>query len=246
MFTITFNDADLNKVMASVEGAVKEAAVFALNRAAVFVRADLRREMESVFDRPTPFTLNGLQTINATKDHLEAKVWFKYYSIKTAGHHYLEPQVFGGSRPFKGFEKLLCDVGVLPKGWFAVPGPDAVLDQYGNMSTGQIIQILSYFRAFHWAPHNAGNRPFGPYARQPKNPQIFFVVQPGDADWGRRQLPPGVYLRVGRSFKQVLSFVEEVYYAKLFKFFEVAQQSAAREVPKVFAEVLKARGLTGR
>lgn len=47
----------------------------ALNRTAQAIRKDLRSEMERVFDRPTPFTLNSLQITSSSKTDLTAAVW---------------------------------------------------------------------------------------------------------------------------------------------------------------------------
>ena len=52
------------------------------------------------------------------------------------GAHYLVPQVDGGQRKLKGFERAIGE-GEL------VPALGAKLNQYGNVSPGQIRQILS-------------------------------------------------------------------------------------------------------
>ena len=132
MFTVNFDTSALDRTFDGMEKQVRFATSLAINRTAQVVKEELKREMQSVFDRPTPFTLNSLQMTPSTKQRLEAKVWFKNPPRVGDIHHYLEPQVYGGSRPFKGFEYLLqTNAHVsrsLPRGWFAVPGPAASKD----------------------------------------------------------------------------------------------------------------------
>lgn len=114
-----------------------------LSKMAKEVKEGEIKEMQKIFNKPTPYTLNSIQTDTATKERLTAAVWFKSQAEK-----YLGPQVFGGDRAFKRMEGALRRVGVLPAGMYCVPGQRAKMDQYGNMDRGQIVQIISYFQAF--------------------------------------------------------------------------------------------------
>ncbi|WP_240931796.1 hypothetical protein [Azotobacter chroococcum] len=83
----------------------------ALNHTANQARIALRAEMESVFDRPTPFTLNALRIFNARPDSLEAAIWVKDDKDNNAKgqapEDWVAPQVFGGPRVDKKSEMLL-------------------------------------------------------------------------------------------------------------------------------------------
>ena len=68
--------------------AVAKALTFTAER----VRDAEKREMQRVFDRPTPFTLNSLYLRGATPARLESRVWFKDLRFKK---HYLLQQVKG-------------------------------------------------------------------------------------------------------------------------------------------------------
>ncbi|MDF5999583.1 hypothetical protein P4050_14390 [Pseudomonas aeruginosa] len=50
----------------------------------------------------------------------------------------------------KASERNLRARGILPAGMFVVPAEGARLDQYGNMSRGQMIQILSGLGALEY------------------------------------------------------------------------------------------------
>lgn len=223
----------------------------ALTRTALEVRKDLRTEMLRVFDRPTPFTLNSLFVRPATAtpgggsgfvsragssgawlqaQYLTATVWLKGRGAFDDSSH-LEPQIFGGARPPKPFEERLRRIGVLPDGMFAVPGEGARLDRYGNMSRGQLVQILSQLRAIGLAGQGSDAQPTSSRRsrRNVKKAGTFFVGRPGGG-----RLPLGVWQRIAGQLKPVLIFVRGPRYQARFKFYEVAERTARREFPLQF------------
>jgi hypothetical protein len=198
------------------------AAALALTRTAQHIRDAQERELRDVFDRPTPYTLRSLRLIPATKAKLRARVWLKDDGTARVGEsHYLLPQIRGGTRSLKAFERMLRDAGVLPAGMFIVPGAAAKLDAYGNLARGQLVQILSYFRSFGMAGYSANMNDKGraKLARTTKAKQGFayFVARPGDG-----RLPPGIYQRfnlaLGSAIKPVLIFVDGVRYERRYPF----------------------------
>ena len=62
-----------------------------------------------------------------------------------------------GPRVDKASERNLRARGILPAGMFVVPAEGARLDQYGNMSRGQMIQILSGLGALEYRAGFKGN-----------------------------------------------------------------------------------------
>lgn len=115
----------------------------ALTGVAQGVRDDEQREIRDVFDRPTPFALGQVYVRRATAANLVAEVGVSDYPF-TVG--FLKPHVFGGRRRLKRFEKLLIGAGAMPAGTYAVPGRFARLDAFGNISAGQLRQVLSQLR----------------------------------------------------------------------------------------------------
>ncbi len=232
MITIQFDPSSINRAFDNMARQIPFATSLAINRTAQLLKEALQGEMQSVFDRPTPWTMNSLQITPSTKQRLEAKIWFKVPPRFTENRHYLEPQVYGGGRPFKGAERLLQMTFNLPRGWYALPGPSARMDSYGNMSRGQIVQILSALRSL---PAGIGNRPlqYGLTrgSRAPKNQAQFFVIQP----YRGSHLQPGVWMRgANRSVAQVLLFVPNVSYRKRFAFFEICQRVMEQEMAGQF------------
>lgn len=209
------------------------ATAVALTRTAVLVKQNEYKEMVDVFDRPTPYTLNSLYSKGATKQNLEAVVWLKYDTSKgTPADKYLTPQIRGGSRPLKRFERALRSVGALPESYFAVPGSAADLDAYGNMKPSQIVQILSYFRAFPEAGYRANitDKKRAALARGTRSRlgYSYFVGSPGDG-----KLPLGVWKRIGfahgSAIKPILIFVKSVLYHQRFDFNYVGQVTVKKE-----------------
>lgn len=89
----------------------------ALNLKAKEVKAEVRKEMPGVFDRPTLFTLNSVFMWLATKKYLSAEVCLKDFAPKgTPAVDYLVPQVYGGPRRKKRSERWLQCRGTPFKG----------------------------------------------------------------------------------------------------------------------------------
>ena len=200
----------------------------ALTRTAVEARKELREEMKRVFDRPKPFTLNSVYYEIATAISLTSAVGLKELDI-FGRPHYLEPQIFGGVRPLKPFEVRLQRAGLLPAGMYTVPGQGVKLDSYGNISRGQIVQILSQLRTFT----EAGFDPHPTQSRRSKanvkRAGRFFVGRPGGG-----RLPLGVWQRVGLKLQPVLIFVRSPKYAQRFKFHETAERVGRTQFPLQF------------
>ncbi len=110
------------------------AASKALNDTAKEVKQEEVREIDRVFDRPTPYVKNSLYVYPSSKTKLVAEVSFKDRQQKI-----MAPHVYGGTRVMKRSEKLL--------GEYYVPGQGARLNQYGNMSPGQVTQVLSALKS---------------------------------------------------------------------------------------------------
>lgn len=131
MLEITVDTREIISALDAAPGQYRYAATQGINMTAYDVRDGVKKEMPSVFDRPTPFTVNSLKVYAAKQSDLKAEINFK----GKPSDHYLRPEVFGGPRKMKPFEKLLDG--------FFVPGKEAPLDRYGNVTGGQIVRMLS-------------------------------------------------------------------------------------------------------
>ena len=197
------------------------------------------KEMRDVFRNPTPYTLSSVYVKPATKARLEATVMLKDEATKAVpAAKFLRAQIDGGQRVQKRFERALQAVGAMPDGYRAVPGAGARKDAYGNMSGGQIVQILAFFRAFPEMGYKANMTDKGRarLARGSKRQQgyTYFVGHPGD------RLPLGIYQRVsfarGTAVRPVLLFVRSAVYEERFDFKYVAELTVATEFANEFAK----------
>lgn len=210
------------------------ATMLAINNMAEKVVVAEEREIKDVFDKPNLFTQNAVARTFANKQNLTARIFIKDFAGKgTPATKYLASQIEGGARRLKRFEIALQSVGALPSGFRAVPGDAAKLDTYGNMDRGQIVQILSFFKAFPEAGYkaNMSDKKRAALGRFKKRTSTlgfsYFVGRPGD------RLPLGVWQRFnnvyGSPIVPVIIFVRHANYQKLFDFNYVAQNVIDRE-----------------
>lgn len=128
------------------------ATVVTVTRTAQEVKTETYAEMEKNFDRPTPMVMKSLRIRPATKQKIEAEVFLKSWEVGGKNLRSMEEmigqQFIGGSRLRKRMEEAFTRAGLITAGEFLVPGPDAKLDQYGNLSRGQTQQIYAALRLF--------------------------------------------------------------------------------------------------
>ena len=257
-----------------------------LTRTAVGAKGAIQQAMQSQLDRPTPYALAGVRVIAATADQgkagvrnlpnpndpfdgrlvesrfLEATVDLKNETTNkgTPAINFLGPNVDARPRNVKRFELALQASGAMPRGTFAVPADGAKLDAYGNVSRGQIQQILSQVgvellagssrtlrqRRDETAKKFASRRrvAFGKAGGQ-------YVSYPE----GRGKLPAGLYLVEGKDFgarlgfgrsgriRAVFFYQRSVTYRARFDFFGVAkryaEQNLSANIDRAIAESLQ-------
>lgn len=263
--TLTSNIDEVRKQFAEFSDRRFNAAMAtALTRTAVQVRDAVQAEMPRVLDRPTPYTTRQLRYVPARADRLAAAVGFNVVNVtdergatiafrdlgpgETPAGKYLTPQIEGGTRRLKRLEVALRAVGALPDGWLAVPGQGANLDAYGNVSRGQVVQVLSQLRIqlVAGSNRNMSGDVRKQIAAQRKAGGRFFVVNPGQG-----KLQPGIYQRefIGRNITPVFIFVRGASYKRRFDFDglsrRVADATLPQEIDRALAESLsrlRARG----
>jgi hypothetical protein len=222
----------------------------ALTRTVLHLREVERAEAVRTLDRPTPYTLRGIQAKTASASDLAAEVRIagpgEFDVPGTPPVRYLWWQVEGGAgRQLKRFERALQAAGLMPPGWYAVPGAGARLDQYGNISPGQLVQIMSQLRAgtergsLRHMARGDDRRAVSSRRRAMGRAGGEFVAIPKQ----QGKLKPGVYLLEGKDFgarlgfgrngrlRPVLVFVRAVAYARRYDFRNVAASTANDRLP---------------
>lgn len=249
-------------VIANARGArdqVPFATAVALTWTGRDVRDAERSSMPTAFDRPVPYTLNSLYLKPATKQDLTARVWVKdeRAGSGTPATRYLVPEIEGGRRGVKAFERMLQRIGALPAGWAAVPGEGADIDQHGNMRRGQITQILSYLRAFGEQGYSA-NITAKKQARMAKGTKakrgVSYFVSHGKYRDQTRHLPAGVWRRTdfgeaGTALTPIMIFVPRAQYRKRWDFYGIANREISAKFPGNFEKAYQqavAKAWTGK
>lgn len=211
------------------------ATALALTRTAKFAAQKIKEEMPRVFNAPTAFTLNSLYVRTATKANLSAEVKIKDEAFKAMPPlRWLSPEVYGGGREPKRFETLLRARGILGAGQFVMPAVGAKLDSKGNVSRGQIQQILSQLGA----SFDVYQRQTARSKKRNKRKRQFFALRVQ-----RGKLKPGIYERIGfawvSSVKPVFIFTGPQRYKKRLRFYEIADQTAQMRFPIEFALAMR-------
>lgn len=244
--TISSNLKQVQDAMAKAAGQVPFAMMTAINKTALQAKSEIQTKMKQLFDRPTPWVINSIGPRRredfATKTNLSAEVAFRDKWQDSSDRTMVSPHVEGGKRHFKAMEARLWRAGLLPDGYNAVPGLAAKIDANGNMSQGQISQLLNVLGTYTEAGYNKANsRTVARLAKGnvKKNVYgfVYWVNRVGDTGPGKH-LPPGVYQRVrtafGSSLKPVLIFVKRASYKQRLDFYGIAKAAVDRDFPGNF------------
>lgn len=248
----TFDSREIKTLLGALEPKQWQfTTALALTKTAQRVELAERTEMRRVFDRPTPFTLNSLRVQPATKQKLEARVWFKDPPKLTETQHYLLPDVYGGERRHKNLEAQLWRMGFLSHGTFLVPASGAPLDAFGNVPRGLYQQVLSQLRAQRDSKNNETAKSKARNLRQFK--ERFFYARRGNTS----RLHPGIWVRSYRGSSLGFAFssttvspvfleTKAPHYSQVFDFFGVAQRVSERMFPQEFEHAAERTVRTAR
>jgi hypothetical protein len=224
---------------------IPRAAADALNETGHDVMLTLREQMSKDFDRPVPYTLSSLGWSKATPAKLITTIEPREWPGKgTPAKKYLHPEIYGGDRHLKRFEVALQRMGVLPKGMYAYPGAGAKMDAYGNMSTGQIVQIMSYFSAFGEQGYKANITAKGIAKLKKGGKKQGFGFEYFAVKKRHGGLVPGIWKRTsfgasGKAVSPVLIFGKKPTYKRKYQWNEVALKRARQVWPEWFSYFLK-------
>ncbi len=254
MIKINVDASGLMRLKANLDISAKQArfaVMRALNQAAYKAAQATAKEMAQVFDRPTQWVLRSVRYVKARRDKLEAQIDFDFWGNKqgVTVSHVLRAEIFGGRRRLKRHEVALQRAGILPHGMAIVPGDAARMDKHGNMSPGQIVQIMSWFHSFGEQGYSSNMRDAGRRRLARGNKKTgergyaYFVLRKRHG-----KLLPGVYQRfsfgsLGSAVKPVMIFVPIPAYRRRLDFYGVAEKAAVAEFnaqfPRMFEEAMR-------
>lgn len=261
----------LDKTLAHLAGMQKQvrfATAVALTRTAKRAQVAVADEMKAKFDRPTRTTMKSLWIKPATKANLQAMVYVKDRPLGGKNPYsmaeILKHQFAGGARIAKQMELILRRDGFLLHDEFVVPGAAAKLDSYGNMSRGQIVQILSQIGLKRAGFDSSPTRSKRSQRNVAKAGKIFWSSGANSlgketiridkatglrySTWEGRSgksshLPKGAWMRADRSVKPLLIVIKGQRYRKRIDMERIAQEQVARhfngEFDQAFADAMR-------
>lgn len=266
--TVTGKQDAVMREIQRFEKQVAYASTRAVNKTAFAARKAVRDLIASSLDRPMPKTVALPQVTKQALPKLQpwAEISLDYRRF-TGSQGYLTPQIQGGKRVAKAFERRLQAINILPKGMYAVFAKrSGALNQYGNLPGAKIRQILSFFQAFTEAGFtgnmSARTRQQMMFGRKNKRTGevkfgkgrkfgMTYFVSTGKrfGNLGMR-LPPGVWERhypngtAGKSFiRPVLLFVQDVQYGKRLDYLgtieRTVSQMLGRELDRELSRALR-------
>lgn len=243
-FRILTSTVDPDAVLAEIQKQLKFAEILALTRTAEAGRRELIIEAARVFDKPKPSTTSEKSgpfrlkpaTKRAGDDFAEVRVKDRPQVKGDPALVYFAHNIRGGPRVEKRSEFLLKKAGIMPADTFIVPGDGARIDQYGNISNGQIQQILSALGAQRDKLANSKGDNGKRKRRASKDTAQYFVANAFSQRTETKHLFPGVYERYGVVSKfrirPVLIFVTKVpTYKARFRFDEIQLRTAEAQFP---------------
>lgn len=147
MYELKINGID--DAIKSLDALEKEQLPFALALTATWTAQDVQAEekkvIASVFDNPSPYVINSVRVKAAKKNNPIAAVWVNDGSTGSGGNiaETLSAEIWGGKRKPKGFTRVMYSKGILKKGKYLVPAPNAKRNQYGNISKATLKKVIS-------------------------------------------------------------------------------------------------------
>jgi hypothetical protein len=258
MITVKTDFRAALKYMNDIRKTIPSVAAKALTQAALLTRDKTYDQMRAKFDRPTPFVMKGLRIKAAEKNEfpMTAEVFVKDFPI--TGHNSFSDQYQsglaniighqfgGGKRQRKLLEARLQQRGMITASEYLVPGAAAKLDSYGNISRGQLQQILSQLFIRQSGFDNSPTSSKRSKRNQAKAGDIFWSTGTkgfASSKGHNGTLSKGVWVRTngGRSLKPLLIVVRRPVYKQLINMQAIADDVMANDFPRLYAKALNDR-----
>lgn len=239
--TISHTLQSVSKSLQKQQKQVRFATAVALTRTAGIAKREVVDAMRKNFDRPTPYTLRSIFTKRATALKLEASAYVKDdyigggQNLSTA--ELLKHQFSGGKREAKRSEWRFRQAGLMSGNEFLVPAKAAKLDAYGNVSKGQMQQIMSQVRV-GLDPYAYASKSKRSQRNQTKAGEYFWSH--GSTRGHNGNLPRGVWLRKngGRFLQPVLLVVKAPNYRRRIDLDKIRQLVITRDFDREFTKAL--------
>ena len=244
------------------------ASAVAMNEAAFQAMREGKAELRSKLDRPTPWTISSWRVRKkAKRGDLTAIIGMSdFLSDKQSRgpSSKLQQHFVGGGRSTKQLEERLRAAGYLGASEYIVPGGAAKLDRYGNMSRGQIQQIMSQIGLKGSGYDSVATKSRRSMRNQARAGHIFWsmgIGSPGsraysgklkfDLSSGKyygviQHLPKGAWMRGPGTVKPLMIVVRKPHYRRRLDIDCIAQRVMTRDFPAAYSRALQRALFTAR
>jgi len=222
MIKATINTKGVERMLSKLPKQLQRATETAIDMTGRQAKKDLQDEIKKVFHVPVPFSKNS-PFYQPTQNH-DMKGLIGLKEPARMSRHYLWPQVEGGARKEKGFERAL-GMGKL------LPGKGAKMTGAGNVSPGQIRQMLSVLGKAEMSAGYSANITNRSRKRNKKERDYFILRR------AHGKLPPGVYQRYVKKGSRGFGAKTKATMADPSKAWQQGQRRGR------FAAVIRARGI---
>lgn len=200
----------------------------ALNETAKLVQSAVQESLAEKLDRPTPFVLKSIFIKYSNKQNLQAVVFLRDHQLSKNPNslsEQIQQQFRGGPRIRSRLEGALTRAGLISGNEYVSPGAGAKLDQYGNISRGQVQQLLSQLFA---APLPAANRSKSTRSRAS-------VKRAGRIFWSYGdRLPRGAYIDGPGGLRPLINVISPPRYRKRIDMQVIAERIVKNNFSRIF------------
>lgn len=226
MLTIKLDTSAITATLQSTQRKIVRCTALALNDTAKSAVVLLQQKQSAVFDRPNSYTQKGYRVGRANYSKLSASVF-----ALPRQDNYLAPEVSGGTRKVKAYERAMRQAGILPAGFYTVPAKSLRLDAHGNIPRALLVQILRQTAASGGTYANARLGDTKKAQRGARRHGVFFVMPEGN----RQKLPAGIYRWQGRQSWMVIAFVRAPIYRPRLPLRDIGLQAVNQTFQDAFS-----------
>lgn len=234
--------ADFNVLKASLTELGRKKLPITIAKTLTFLAKNVEKKtydaMRENFDRPTPIVMRSLRTKTATANDQHARVYLKGYELTKQAKSMadvLSHEFEGGERIPKQIEKRFRQAGLLGANEWLVPGLMARMDKYGNMSRGQIQQVISQLGLMVAGSDNVATKSARSQRSQRRAGYFFW------ADGETIDLKPGVWQakKGGRELNPILIVIRKPNYRALIDMDQIEREERNQNAVAIFERVFK-------
>jgi hypothetical protein len=249
MITVKVDTTGIDNLLRNGSKEMARALEIAMDKTVRQAKDDITAEIPKAFNSPTPYTKNSVRHTPTRNHNFIASVELKnpYRNGAPMRDHYLAPQVDGGQRRAKGFERGIGHQLVLSN----LPSTRKLLNDYGNLPVAQVKRILAAVKnprsskkeLVHVKPGNTSGLIPGIYERFSTNKKIGKARRDDGRKLQRGRKVGKFYSAIrARGLRPVLLYPKQtIHYRPRLPFYKLAESSVRSNFERIFNNEISRR-----